>query len=66
MTEEQIRETLEELYAERQELQEKLMICMGNIDTFEERLSEITHEENCRFCGTKKMIGYLCMECGRI
>lgn len=66
MTEEQIRETLEELYAERQELREKLMICMGNIDTFEERLTEITHEENCRFCGTKKMVGYLCMECGRI
>lgn len=24
------------------------------------------NEEECRFCGTRKKIGFLCMECGRI
>lgn len=41
MTEEQIRETLEELYKESQELKEQLFHCEGNIDCFEERLIRI-------------------------
>lgn len=38
---EQIKETLEELYKERQELQDKLYHCEGNIEEFERRLKEV-------------------------
>lgn len=41
MTEQEIRNTLEELYAERQDLQEKLHFCLGNISDFEERLNNL-------------------------
>lgn len=42
LSKEQIKKTLEELYEERQELQEKLYHCSENIDEFERRLKEIT------------------------
>ena len=38
MTKQEIEEILEELYAEKQELQGKLHHCLGNIEDFEERL----------------------------
>ena len=45
MTGEEIKKSLDELYVERQELQEKLHHCLGNIGEFEERL-EIWQREN--------------------
>lgn len=31
-----------------------------------EESSEEEDDESCRYCGTRKVKGYLCMECGRI
>ena len=42
LSKEQIEKTLEELYKERQVLQEKLYHCNGNIEDFEDRLKKIT------------------------
>lgn len=61
LTNEQLEKMLEELYKEKHDLEEKLHICLGNIDTYEQLL-----EESCKYCGTRKRKGYLCMECGRI
>lgn len=46
LTKEQVKKTLEELYKEQHELQEKLYHCEGSIVDFEDRLKEFESDEN--------------------
>lgn len=66
----EIYDTEEDVYYSRAQLEDMVQMelalahgCAAEA-AYENSLED--REEFCRFCGTRKMKGFLCMECGRI